>query len=64
MICSDGRIAGVLVRRGQDSLSEFQKTSVKGSPDVLIENREIWSKSMVFKDSFEHKGFFFSNKRS
>lgn len=51
------------MKEGQYSLSEFQKTFVKRSRDVLIDNREIRSKSIVFKDSFEHKGFF-SNKRS
>lgn len=51
------------MREGQYSLSEFQKAFVKRSHDVLIDNREIWSKSIVFKDSFEHKGLF-SNKRS
>lgn len=53
---------GILLREGQYSLSEFQKTFVERSRDVLIDNREIRSKSIVFKDSFEHKGFFFKQK--
>lgn len=47
------------MREGQYNLTEFQKMFVKGSHDVLIGNREIWSKSLVFKGSFEHRGFFF-----
>ena len=51
------------MREGQYNLTEFQKMFVKGSHDVLIGNREIWSKSLVFKDSFEHRGFFFFSKQ-
>lgn len=40
----------------------FKKTCVKGSHDILVENRGTRAKSIVFKDLFEHKGFFFKEK--
>lgn len=49
IICLDGRITGVLARGKSGQLSEFQKTFVKGSHAMLIENREIWSKSVFSK---------------
>lgn len=58
IICLDGRITGVLARGKSGQLSEFQKTFVKGSHAILIENREIWSKSVFSKIHQNTKDFF------